>query len=219
MLRHTFEMNQQRLEDEVLALGSQVEEILALSLQTLREQNAEQAMHLIADNSSFNQKYTTIESDTLGLLETEWPTDHDLFVLASILEIALELEHIHNHAINIAQINLKLDSEVLSRPNPDLIDLAKTTGILLHQSLKAFADKDLDLARLVQTQHSGVVDLYQHIHRTLLKAAKGDQTTVDQALHLSQVGHQLERVADRAANICEWVTFSITGRIRELKLD
>lgn len=220
VLRHTFELKQQRLEDEVLALGSQVEEMLVLSLQSLREQNAKQAMHLITNSSSsFNQKCAIIETHTLGLLDTEWPTDHDLFVLASILEIALELEHIHEHAKNIAEINLKMGQDIISDPISDLFQLGEMTRNMLHQALKAFADKDLDLARFIPTQHSRVTDLYQHIHQTLLKAVKAAQTTVHQAFYLSHGGHQLERIADRATNICEWVAFSITGEMRKLKIN
>ena len=216
MLKHTFELNQQRLEDEVLALGSQVEEMLTLSVQTLRERNIKEAMHLIANNSSFNQKCTIIETDTLTLLETEWPTDHDLYVLASILEIAQELEHIHDLARCIAEINLKLDTETLFDQFADFLLLAKMTGNMLHKALKAFSDKNLDLACFVPGQHREVNGLYQRIHQALLESVKTNQLSVNQAFYLSQVGQQLGRVADRTINICEWVVFSITGEMRKL---
>lgn len=219
MLRHAFELNQQRLENEVLALGSQVEEMLMLAMQTLGEGNAKEAMHLIGNSSSFNQKCIAIETDTLTFLETEWPTDRDLYVLASILETAQELEHIHDLVCLIAEINLKLDVQTLLNQFSDFTNLAKMTGNMLHKALKAFADKNLDLAYFIPGQHSEVDDLYQRIHQTLLEGVKTNQLSVNQAFYLSQVGQQLERIADQTINICEWVVFSITGEMQKLRMD
>ena len=220
MLKHVFELNQQHLKDEVLALGSQVEETLALSMQTLQRQNAKQAMDLIVtNNSSLNQKCATIETDALSLLDTEWSTDRDLYLLASILEIALELEHIHGHATNIVEINLKMDQEFLFDSYSDFFELGEMTCDMLHQAMRAFADKDLDLVRFVPTQYSRVTDLYQQIHQMLLKTVQADQTMINHTFYLAQISQQLECVVDRTTNICEWVAFSITGEMRKLKLN
>ena len=50
------------------------------------------------------------------------------------------------------------------------------------------------------------------------EAIKTDQNAVISAIFLSQIGHHLERVADRATNICEWVVFASTGEMTELNV-
>ena len=40
--------------------------------------------------------------------------------------------------------------------------------------------------------------------------------TIDQAIRLSWVAHNLERVADRVSNLCERVVFAVHGRMEEL---
>ena len=43
-----------------------------------------------------------------------------------------------------------------------------------------------------------------------------DPTTIERATHLTWVAHNLERIADRATNICERVVFLVSGQIEEL---
>jgi phosphate transport system protein len=42
-----------------------------------------------------------------------------------------------------------------------------------------------------------------------------DPRTIDRATWLLWVAHNLERIADRATNICERVIFLVTGKMEE----
>ena len=45
-----------------------------------------------------------------------------------------------------------------------------------------------------------------------------DPSTITRATYLMWVAHNLERIADRATNICERVAFMVTGRMEEFNV-
>ena len=49
------------------------------------------------------------------------------------------------------------------------------------------------------------------MRRTLVSLIRADAANGEQALDLLMVAKYLERIADHAVNIAEWVVYSITG--------
>jgi phosphate transport system protein len=86
---------------------------------------------------------------------------------------------------------------------------------MLDQALKAFLAHDADAAREVARLDDEVDALYDQIYRELLTYMINDPRTIDRATWLLWVAHNLERIADRATNICERVIFLVTGKMEE----
>lgn len=216
MLRNGFEQKQQRLRDDVLVLGSYVVEALLESVQVVEQRNSQKAMHLIKNNRNINKKCEVIEKGTLALLSTQQPMAGDLRALASIMQVALELERISDHAKEIAEVNLKLGENNLAFSLQNIKYMAKLSRIMLDDALAAFARQDVALAKGVPEQDDAIDNLYRRIHQDVISAIAADRDTIAQAIYLSHIGHHLERVGDRATNICEWVVFAATGEMKEL---
>jgi phosphate transport system protein len=219
MARETFERELKRLQDEILMLGSMVEEALKAAVTGLKKQDLEQSRHLIAGDKLINQKRFAIERDTLVLIATQQPMARDLRTLAAILEISTELERMGDYAKGIAKINLMIGHEPLIKP---LIDIPKMTDIacdMLHQSLTAFVQRDVALARAIPRRDDEVDALYEQVNRELITHIIADAGTIEQANHLLWAAHDLERTADRVTNICERVIFTVTGEVSEMDVD
>jgi phosphate transport system protein len=58
--------------------------------------------------------------------------------------------------------------------------------------------------------------LYAVIFRDLIEIMRKQPDTVGQGTHLLFVANYIERVADHATNIGEWVIFMVTGERQEL---
>ena len=100
-----------------------------------------------------------------------------------------------------------------------LLVLGSQAEELLRQSLEAFSERDVELAQLISVRDYEIDDLYVHITRRLLAVSRTDSHAAGQAIHLSHIAHQLERVGDRATNICEWVIYAVTGHIVEMNTE
>jgi phosphate transport system protein len=140
----------------------------------------------------------------------------DLRALAAVLELASELERIADYAKGIANIALMIGTDPLIKPLLDIPLMAKKACAMLHASLQAYVSQDVKLACQLPDKDAEVDALYEKIYRDLVALIIADQRVLDQAMRLTWVAHNLERVADRVGNICERVIFSITGRIEEL---
>jgi len=216
MVRETFEKELQRLQDEVLALGSMVEHAIIDAVESLKQQNHEEARRLIAQDRVMNEKRYALETDALTLIATQQPMARDLRFIAAVLYIVSELERIGDYAKGIARINLMIGDEPLLKPLVDLPRMAHKAHDMLHRSLQAFSDRDVALARAIPADDDEVDALYNQVYRELLTFIMSDPSTIDRATYLLWAAHNLERAADRVTNICERVIFTVTGELVEM---
>jgi phosphate transport system protein len=214
--RSTFDKELQRLQDEVLALGSMVEEAIIESVEILKRRDMEGARRLIAEDRRINEKRFEIEADVLALIATQQPVAGDMRTLAAILEITTELERMGDYAKGIAKINLLLGEEPLLKPLIDLPLMAEKARDMLHQALDAFVRRDVALARVIPSLDDIVDNLYNQINRELLTYVMSDPSNMDRANYLLWAAHNLERAADRVINLCERVVFTVTGEMVEM---
>ena len=218
MPRATFERDLQHLQDELLALGSRVEQAITESVQLLRRRDFYGSRQLIAADHDINAERYAIESACLTLIATQQPMAGDLRRIAAILEIATELERISDYAKGIAKINLMIGDQPLLKPLVDIPRMAEKARDMLHRALAAFALQDVATARAIPQEDDEVDALYYQIYRELADMIIDDPATIDRANYLLWVAHNLERTADRVTNICERVVFTVTGQMMELDM-
>jgi phosphate transport system protein len=214
--RETFDRELQRLQDEILALGSMVENALTEPVEILKRRDMEGSRRLIAQDRAINEKRFAIEADALILIATQQPMAGDVRTLAAILELSTELERIGDYAKGIARINLMIGEGPLVKPLIDVPRMAEKAQSMLHRALDAFVRRDVDLARAIPAEDDEVDALYNQVYRELMTFVMSDPRTIDQANYLLWVAHNLERAADRVTNICERVVFTVTGKMMEM---
>jgi phosphate transport system protein len=219
MPRELFDQELQRLQEEVLALGSMVEEALVKSVDTLKKRDFAGSKLIIAGDRRINEKRFAIEADALTLIATQQPMAGDMRLLAAILEIIGELERIGDYAKGIARINLMIGEQPLVKPLIDLPVMAEKARYMLRSALDAFVQRDIDRARAIPALDDDVDELYNQVYRELLTYIMEDPKIIEQANYLLWVAHNLERTADRVINLCERVVFAVTGEMEELNSD
>lgn len=216
MPRKTFERELEHLQDEVMVLGSMVEDAIVASVEVLKQRDHEAARRLIANDRILNQKRFDIEANALVLIATQQPMAVDLRILAAVIVIATELERIGDYAKGIAKISLMIGDEPFIKPLIDIPRMAEKARDMLHRALVAFVQQDVDLARAIPADDDEVDALYNQVYRELLTYILSDPSIIEQANYLLWVAHNLERTADRVINICERVVFTVTGEMVEM---
>ncbi len=216
MTRKTLDERLQALLDNVVALGSMVEEALIKSVDALKRRDFEASRRIIEADKEINHKRYEIEEETLVLLATQQPMATDLRILASVIEIATELERIGDYAKGIASINLKIGEEPLMKPLIDLPRMAELAAQMLHTALESFVNKDVETAYRVIRQDDEVDALYEQVYRELMTLIMQNPHHIEQANYLLWAAHNLERSADRVTNICERTIFVVTGQLMDL---
>jgi len=216
MLRKTFETEIKQVKDDVLMLGSMVEQSLLGSVEALKKRDLKEAQKILDGDRAINKKRFEIESQLMILIATQQPMAHDLRVLASTLEVVSELERMGDYAKGIANINIRMGDEPLLKPLIDVPRMAEKGVDMLHRALTAFVNEDIETARKIPVEDDIVDALYLQVYRELMTFVIADPTTIERANWLLWVAHNLERFADRVTNICERTVFIVTGELSEI---
>ena len=122
-----------------------------------------------------------------------------------------------DYAKGIANINIRMGEETLLKPLIDIPRMAQIGASMLHRSLTAFINEDVEAAKTIPAEDDEVDALYNQIYHELMLFIIQDPKSIERANWLLWVAHNLERVADRVTNICERTIFIATGEMSEIK--
>src|SRR6266508_6343717 len=217
MLRKTFETELQQVKDNVLELGSMVEQALLDSVESLKKRDLKASEKSLEFDREINKKRFEIENQLMILIATQQPMAHDLRLLASSMEIISELERMGDYAKGISNINIRMGDTALLKPLIDVPRMAQIGADMLHRALSAFVNEDVEIAKTIPVEDDEVDALYNQVYRELMTYVIADPKAIERANWLLWVAHNLERVADRVTNICERTVFIATGEMSEIK--
>lgn len=212
MARRSFDEELKVLKEELLKMGSYVEEAIHRAVRALAQQDTVLAKEVIENDELIDEYEINIEEKCIRLIALQQPVAVDLRTIGMIIKIITDLERIGDNACNIARIAKKIGSEPLVKPLIDIPRMAELACLMVHQSLDSFVDQDVELARNTARRDEDVDLLNDQIFRELLTFMMADPSTINQATYLLFVGRYLERIADHATNICERVIYMITGQ-------
>ena len=218
MTRDLFNSELRQLHDDVLVLGSMTEKAIMDAMEALRDGDAAWSRKIVEDDAKVNAKRFEIEDRTMFVIASQQPMATDLRALASVLYIITDLERMADHAEGIARINLMLDDEVLPRKLGYIPAMSDRAVAMLRNSLKAYIDHDVDMARQICDADDEVDRLQDSVYEDCIKAMIADPATIQRNTYLIWCAHNLERIADRCTNICERVIYTATGHMQEINV-
>ena len=216
-MRASFEAELNYLKDELLLLGNLVEQQIMDSTEAFRKRDILSSRRIVDIDNKVNAKRYAIEEQVLITIATQQPMAHDLRLLASILEIAGELERIGDYAKGIATINIRMGDEELLVPLVKIPIMAEKCASMLHRAVNAFINEDLEEAKRIPAEDDEVDILYKEVYNDLMKLIIKDENSIERVNWILWVAHNLERVADRVTNVCERTIFTVTGELIEIR--
>ena len=149
---------------------------------------------------------TAIEEAT-GALE-----GHDIARAKAVITADSEIDQMEkDQTADIADIVIATKSTE-EKNLKDINRMAEATVKMVRDSVSAYVQKDLELARKVMDADDEVDDIFDLVKGDLVKFISDHKGSAgDEAIDLIMIAKYLERIGDHATNIAEWVEFSITG--------
>ncbi|MCY3919343.1 MAG: phosphate signaling complex protein PhoU [Chloroflexi bacterium] len=221
MPRTLFTESQTHAEDGVRLLSSRVDKAITDAMEALRTRNMRLAQSVVEGDAEVNQQRYALEEEVLQMMATQAPVASDLRELVSILSIVSDLERIGDHAEGIARIAQFLGDDPVALTEPELWVMAQRVQHMLRASIESFLERDEAAARATCDVDDEVDEIYDRIHRHVIQQLAGlphDAQEFDAYTHLLWASHNLERIGDRATNICERAIFLVTGRLEEINV-
>lgn len=216
MARELFEKKIKQIQDEILLLGSMVEQATLDSVKIFKNRDLEAAQTLVDDDQNINDKRFAVENAILILMATQQPLAHDLRLLASMLIVTNELERMGDYAKGIAHNAMRLGNSSIPVPIRNIEKMADLAVSMLHRALSAFINEDIKVAVTLPKEDDLVDALFNESYRSIVKTMIADPETIDESSTLLWVVHNLERFADRVVNICERTVFIKSGEMLEM---
>jgi phosphate transport system protein len=213
MPRESYESNLQTVREELQVLADMAAEAVSESVRILRDRRMDEGIALIERDIIINKKCHDIEEACLHLVATQQPVAGDLRFLFSAIQIAMQLERIADYGKGIARINAGMPAGPHVVP---LLDIPRMSGVavsMLREAIDAFLSQDADAAARIPARDVELDLLYSQVYRVLLTHVMQEPRRIDDALKLTFVAHNLERVGDRVVNICERVVYYLTGEV------
>lgn len=214
-IRTTFERYLGDLRDDLLRLSSMTDRAIADSIKALIDRDADLARQVSSNDAQLNERRYQIEERAYTLIATQQPNATDLRVIVGAANVAINLERIGDHAAGIARLTIRMADQPLLKPLIDLPQMADVARSMVKDSVNAFLTQDVALAEQVVQRDEQIDRLHQQVYTDLIGFMTKDPSTVERATFLLWVSHNLERIGDRATNICERAIYVATGELKE----
>lgn len=218
-MKEKLEQSLENIKKDLIFLAHEVEDSIFKSLKALQKQDRKMAEEVLKLNKKIDKQEVKIENQILSLLVLQQPVAVDLRFIIGALKMNNDLERIGDHAVNIAEIAIKLLGQTYIKSLKDIPQMGKIARNMLHDAVHAFIDQDADLAREVCARDDEVDELYVQVRKDVMEILKKKKDKYDQGYDLISVARELERVADLTTNLGEEVVFMREARIIRHGLD
>lgn len=204
------------LQHEILRMGCRVEEAVKKAIEALEKQDVELAQKVIEEDRVFDDMELVIEKRCVQLIVTEQPVARDLRIIMTALKVVTDLERIADYAEGIAKLAIRIQDEVYIEPLIDIPKMAELAIGMVNDALSAYVELDAEKAEEICRRDDEVDAMYSKLFDETTSHMMDNPKNVRQATHLLFVSKYLERIADHATNLCEWIIYIVTGELKEL---
>ncbi len=202
-----------KLKKKILALSAVVEDDVGRAIRSILERDTKLAMRVIDMDEEIDRTEVDVEEECLKILALHQPVAIDLRYIVVVLKINNDLERIGDLAVKIAERAMFLNNQPLFEVPFDLRGMAEKVQWMLHRSLDALVNLDLEVARTVCVTDAEVDAIHSGVYDLVLEEIRRKPEHLESLLRLLSVPRCLERIADHATNIAEDVIYMINGEI------
>lgn len=211
MPRTNFKKQLEQLNDQMITMGSMIENTIETAIAALVSQDTERAEEAIAYDMEIDAQERNIEQLCYQLLLMQQPVASDLRVVSATMKMITDMERIGDHAADISELTLLMAGKPYIREITDIEQMAKETTVMVTKSVDAYVNRDLKLAQEVIGMDDVVDDLFHKVKSEIIEDLRAGLDDGEQTTDLLMAAKYFERIGDHATNIAEWVIFLLTG--------
>jgi phosphate transport system protein len=217
-VRERFQVDLNKLREMLLELGKMTETASSSAMEALLDQDIEKALAVIENDNKIDKLEEEINDFAILLIAKQAPVAVDLRRIIVALKIAADIERMADHAVNIAKSTIRIGSEALIKPLNDIPKMHNLAMEMLKESLNAYNEQDLILAKKISEIDDKVDEMYGEITRELLSMMPKNPDHIAQITQLAFVARYIERTADHATNISEYIFYQVKGQHYDLNV-
>jgi len=208
-----FDEELKALREQVLKLGSMVENAIRDSVKSLVERNSELAREVVKRDHLVNALDVAIDEECVRLIALRQPMARDLRLITTAMKITTDLERMGDLAVNIAERAIELNETPQLKPFVHIPKMAEITQSMVRDALDAYVAGCSRLPYEVIKRDDEVDEETVKNFQELLGYMIKDPKIIPLAVKRTYVAKYLERIADHATNIAEMVIYMCKGKM------
>jgi phosphate transport system protein len=212
-----FHAELQELKARVTEMGMLANEMLAKSVEALRDRDLAKADWVMGQKDRLAGLDDRIEADALRLIALHQPMAENMREIATALKLNTYLARVGRYGKDIA----KVAKELVDQPHlSKLVSIpyqAQIVNGMVADALKAFETGNLESLKDMVQRDSLVDGLRYSIYRECLSYMMEDPRNITRCSHYIMISRYLERCGDHACKMAEKIHYMVTGDRVEIK--
>lgn len=209
-MRSTIDALLERMDSLLIEMGDLCVEALVEATAALQSGDMNQAKSIMQNDDRIDDLEAEIDKICLTILLRGQPFARDLRRVIAATKMVTDLERIGDQTADIADIILLSEVRVDTELNR-IERMAEKACEMVSGSIQAFVSRDMELARKIIVADDEVDELFEEVRYILIEAPVHNKEDQKIVMDMMMVIKYLERIADHATNVAEWVEFGITG--------
>lgn len=209
----------QELKKSIIEQAVRVEKMIQLSISGLLERNEKKLAEVLDLENEINERELKIEEEAITLIALQKPEAKNLRIILMIIAMNNDLERMGDLALNITKRAQYLIQKPYIKKLINIPSMAEETLKMLKNTITAFVDENVDLAKQVCIDDDIVDNLKEQIYRVLITYIMDNPGTIKEAFNINNISQNLERIADLSTNIAEDTIYMVEGRVIKHNLD
>ena len=199
---------------DILKLGHRVDDAVRAAVRATLTRDRKLAYETIIGDAPINRESERITAECHAFIARHLPSAGPLRFVSSAIRLVVLFERVGDYAATICRESVQLQQPLSGDFRDKMKEMAEDADRMMSQALKAFADRDEQLA-------TDTIAFARQIDREFASAysslatADDDDYNNEELLRRLVIIRQLERVSDQAKNLCEEIVFFITGETKK----
>jgi phosphate transport system protein len=183
------------------------------SIAALKTHDRVKAQQVSDYDKNINKLRFEIEEDAYKLLALQQPVSTDMRLIVATISVVTNLERIGDYAAGIARLVLRIGSQSDVIPVSEFDQMGRILKGMLEDAIRAYTQRDTHAAEGVIERDEQINELHKLVYEHVIARMTQDAAAIQDGTFSLWISHNLERIGDRCANICERVNYVVTGEL------
>lgn len=212
MLRSLFHQQLDEAAMHIQGLGSATLSQLDLAIGSFKNKDASNVSVIIENDKGINKNELDLNERVFDIIARQQPVASDLRKLIVVMKIAGDLERVADLAVDLAKVSKRLVAyEGQSDTRQELSLLATDARNMVAKALVAYKNQDVMAAQQLAKLDDEIDERFGLFIKHLFRQDVGEPD-VEMITQLAFIARYVERIADYATNLSEWIIYEANGQ-------
>lgn len=217
-MREEFQRELKELHKELLKMGTTIEGTIDILLESFQKRDLKRLQEVIERDDIIDSFEYEIEKKCIHLILKQQPVAVDLRAITSILKMITDMERIADQCSDAADYMIQMidaNKEHYQYDIEPVINMGLQVKKMVSATIDCYVNLDEENAIKISLEDDIVDNYFKEINKQIQETMKNNSKTVFEGVCLLYIIKYLERMADHATNICEWIAYRVTGEHKQ----